>query len=64
MRDGLPQFVAGIKELWDEPKRARALAERGFNFVQRGYSMEAMEARVRAELDEVTAARAARKGRG
>lgn len=34
---------------------ARELTERSFEFVRRDYSMEAMEMRVRAELNELMA---------
>ncbi len=57
VRDGVSDFVAGIKEIWENPARARALAERGFEFVRREHSMEAMDARMRAELDELLTAR-------
>ena len=57
VRDGVPAFVAGIKKVWNEPQLARELAERGYEFVRRDYSMEAMEMRVRAELDELIAMR-------
>ncbi len=53
VRDGAANFAAGIQILWDDPERAREIAERGLAFVRRDYSMEAMEARVRAELEEL-----------
>lgn len=55
VRDGAANFAAGIQELWSDPERARAIAERGLGFVRRAYSMEAMEKRVRAELEELAA---------
>ncbi len=57
IRDGVSDFVAGIKELWEDPVRAQTLAQHGFAFVQRDHSMDAMDARMRAELDELLAAR-------
>ena len=60
IRDGATAFAAGIKELWDDPQRARSMADRAFELVRRDYSMETMEADVRAELRELRAARVAR----
>lgn len=57
VRDGAANFAAGIQELWNDPERARGIAERGLGFVLRDYSMEAMEARVRAELEELSLAK-------
>lgn len=53
IRDGVPDFVAGIKELWDNPEFAHTIAERGFEFARQRHSMEMLETRVRAELQEL-----------
>ncbi len=53
VRDGIPAFVDGIAELWENPERARQLAEHAFDFMRREHSMELLEARVRAEVLEL-----------
>ncbi len=64
VRDGAADFAAGIQELWDDPGHARQIVERGLSFVRRDYSMEAMEARVRRELEELAAAKIGDNERG